>query len=108
MPVTMAKAAFETVLPRDRVVTALALAVLTALAWSYLLWFAADMDMGSMDMSTGLMTPAYAPWRVMDFAFLFAMWNVMMVGMMTPAAAPMIVMYARVGRQAAAQGTPLA
>jgi len=104
----MAKAAFETVLRRDRVVTALALAVLTALAWSYLLWLAADMDMGGMDMSTGLMTPAHAPWRVMDFAFLFAMWTVMMVGMMTPSAAPMILMYARVGRQAEAQGTPLA
>ena len=34
----------------------------------------------------------------MEFAFVFAMWTVMMVGMMTPSAAPMFLMYARVGR----------
>jgi predicted metal-binding membrane protein len=39
---------------------------------------------------------------------MFAMWAVMMVGMMTPSAAPMILLYARVGRQAAAQQKPLA
>jgi predicted metal-binding membrane protein len=44
----------------------------------------------------------------MEFAFVFVMWTVMMVGMMTPSAAPMILMYARVGRHTAAQGTPLA
>jgi predicted metal-binding membrane protein len=33
---------------------------------------------------------------------------VMMVGMMTPSAAPMILIYARVGRQASAQGKPFA
>ena len=43
----------------------------------------------------------------MEFAFVFAMWTVMMVGMMTPPAAPMILMYARVGRQAEAQARPL-
>jgi predicted metal-binding membrane protein len=32
----------------------------------------------------------------------------MMVAMMTPSAAPMIIMYARVGRQTGAQGTPFA
>ena len=72
--------------------------------------------MGGMDMSDfrmipsgmGLMVPAHTPWRAMEFAFVFAMWTVMMVGMMTPSAAPMILMYARVGRQTEAQGTPLA
>jgi predicted metal-binding membrane protein len=44
----------------------------------------------------------------MEFAFVFAMWTVMMVGMMTPSAAPMILMYARVGRQTQTQGRPLA
>jgi predicted metal-binding membrane protein len=34
------------------------------------------------------------------------MWVVMMMGMMTPSVAPMILIYARVGRQAAASGTP--
>ena len=35
----------------------------------------------------------------MEFAFVFAMWAVMMVGMMTPSATPMILIYARVGRR---------
>jgi predicted metal-binding membrane protein len=104
------------VLRRDRIVIVLALTLLTALAWSYLLWLRADMDMGGMDMTglrmvpsgVGLMIPADMPWRAMEFAFVFAMWTVMMIGMMTPSAAPMILMYARVGRQTQAHGRPLA
>jgi predicted metal-binding membrane protein len=112
----MAEAALESVLRRDRIVVVAALAGLTALAWSYVLWLAADMDMGGMDMTgfrmipagLGIMAPANAPWRAIEFAFVFAMWVVMMIGMMAPSAAPMILMYARMGRQAAAKGTPLA
>ena len=36
------------------------------------------------------------------------MWAVMMIGMMTPSVAPMILIYARVGRQAAVQDKPFA
>jgi predicted metal-binding membrane protein len=54
------------------------------------------------------MAPALAPWSVMEFALGFAMWAVMMVGMMTPSAAPMILIYARVGRQAAIADKPFA
>jgi len=112
----MAKAALETVLRRDRIVVAAALAGLAALAWGYVLWLGADMNMDGMDMSgfrmipagLGIMAPANAPWKAIEFAFVFAMWAVMMVGMMAPSAAPMILMYARVGRQAAAEGTPFA
>jgi predicted metal-binding membrane protein len=103
------------VLRRDRVIIVLTLALLTTLAWSYLLWLSADMSMGGMDMTglrmipsgMGLMMPADMPWRAMEFAFVFAMWIVMMVGMMTPSAVPMILMYARVGRQTQAHGRPL-
>jgi predicted metal-binding membrane protein len=92
------------VLRRDRIVIVLALALLTALAWGYLLWLSADMSMGGMDMTgfrmipsgMGLMMPAHMPWWAMEFAFVFAMWVVMMVSMMTPSAAPMFLMYARV------------
>ena len=104
------------VLRRDRIVVVLALALLTTLAWSYLLWLSAHMDMGGMDMSgfrmipsgMGDILPAHMPWPAMEFAFVFAMWTVMMVGMMTPSTAPMLLMYARVGRQTEAQGRPLA
>jgi len=104
------------VLRRDRLVVVLAFTLLTALAWSYLLWLSADMAMGGMDMSDfrmipsgmDLMVPARAPWQATEFAFVFVMWAVMMIGMMTPSATPMILMYARVGRHTAAQGTPFA
>ena len=90
--------------------------MLAALAWAYVLWLAADMDMGGMDMSgfrmipagMALIMPATAPWNATEFAFVFAMWSVMMVGMMAPSATPMILIYARVGRQAAQQGKPFA
>jgi predicted metal-binding membrane protein len=112
----MSDAAIEFVLRRDRVIVASALFLLVALAWTYILWLAAGMDMGDMDMSgsrmipTGmaLMMPAIAPWNATDFAFVFAMWAVMMVGMMTPSATPMILIYTRVGHQAAQQGKPFA
>jgi predicted metal-binding membrane protein len=104
-----------TVLRRDRIVIVLAVALLTALTWSYLLWLSADMGMGGVDMTglrmipsgMGLMVPADTPWRAMEFAFVFAMWTVMMVGMMTPSMAPMLLMYARIGRQTEALGRPL-
>src|SRR6476661_11253906 len=112
----MTDAALEAVLRRDRAIVTAALFVLAALAWAYVLWLAVDMDMGDMDMSgfrmnsagTALMTPTTAPWNATEFAFVFAMWAVMMVGMMTPSATPMILIYARVGRQAAQQGKPFA
>src|SRR5215470_15988706 len=112
----MAKTALETVLRRDRVVVAAALAGLAALAWGYVLWLGADMNMGGMDMTgfrmipagLGIMAPANAPWKTIEFSFVFAMWAVMMVGMMAPSVAPMILMYARVGRQGKVAGKPLA
>jgi predicted metal-binding membrane protein len=112
----MSDAAIEAVLRRDCVIVAAALVVVTALAWAYVWWLAADMDMGGMDMSgfrmipagMGLMMPTTAPWNAIEFMFVFAMWAVMMIGMITPSAAPMILMYARVGRQAKSAGRPLA
>ena len=102
------------VLRRDRIVIVLSLTLLTALAWSYLLWLSDDMQMGGMDMTgfrmipsgMGFMMPANAPWLPIEFAFVFVMWTVMMVGMMTPSAVPMFLMYARVGRQTE-DGRPL-
>src|SRR5262249_528103 len=102
-------------LRRDRILVVLALTMLTALAWSYLLWLSLAMVMDGMAMDDfrmipsgiGLMMPAQMPWRAMEFAFVFAMWTVMMIGMMTPWAAPMILTYARVGRHAKPQRTPL-
>jgi predicted metal-binding membrane protein len=111
----MAEAALEHVLKRDRTVVAAALVALTALAWVYVLRLAAQMSMAApeasmpgMAMAAMNMAPALKPWSIADFGFTFAMWAVMMIGMMTPSAAPMILLYARVGRAARAQGKPFA
>jgi predicted metal-binding membrane protein len=112
----MAEGVLEAALRRDRLIVASGLGVIVALAWAYVIWLAADMDMGGMNMSgfrmvpagMGIMAPASAPWSAVEFALVFVMWAVMMVGMMTPSAAPMLLMYARAGRQARTAGKPLA
>jgi predicted metal-binding membrane protein len=112
----MTASTLEAVLRRDRLIVGGALGVMAALAWSYVIWIANDMDMGGMDMTgfrmipagMGIMLPANVPWRAIEFAYVFAMWAVMMFGMMAPSAAPMILMYARVGRQGRADGKPFA
>jgi predicted metal-binding membrane protein len=115
------EAALETLLRRDRALVLAALVAVAALAWTYVLWLAAampSMDMGSADgmrtsgMDMAAMTetaqPVFRAWSTADFAFMFLMWAIMMVGMMLPSAAPMILIYARVGRQANATGQPFA
>src|SRR5215472_1453136 len=111
----MTNGVLEALLRRDRLLIAGALGMAAVLAWGYVLWLAADMDMGGMDMTgfrvipagLGLMALADAPWGVIEFAFVFVMWAVMMIGMMTPSVAPMILTYARVGRQENVRGKPL-
>jgi predicted metal-binding membrane protein len=112
----MSETAFEMVLRRDRAIMIAALGLLTILAWTDLVWLADDMSMGGMDMTgfrmipagQGLMMPASEPWKPIEFGYVFAMWTVMMIGMMTPSVAPMILIYARVGRQAVSEGKPFA
>src|SRR5215471_16489170 len=112
----MNTSALEAILRRDRVIIIASLVVLTVLAWFDLVWLANDMAMGGMDMTgyrmipagQALMMPASSPWQPIEFAYVFAMWVVMMIGMMTPSVAPMILIYARVGRQAVVSGHPFA
>jgi predicted metal-binding membrane protein len=124
----MADTALEAILRRDRTIVALSIAVLTTIAWLYILWLARGMDVSGMEMPEMAMhgmamndmpgmnmdapgmalMPALQPWSPTDFAVMLSMWVVMMVGMMTPSAAPMVLLYARVGRQSALQGKPLA
>jgi hypothetical protein len=77
----MSDTALELVLPRDRAVIVSALVLLLALAWAYVLWIAADMDMGGMDSEfrmmpagIGIMAPALAPWSPFEFFLVFIMW----------------------------------
>ena len=114
----MSEPALEAILRRDRAIVYAALSALTALAWGYTTWLAALMPTGGAAAMSGMrmgaspfsaaMVPATEPWSGLEFAFVFAMWTIMMVGMMVPSAAPTILIYARVGRQTARQGKPLA
>jgi predicted metal-binding membrane protein len=106
----------EAGLRRDRFIILAALLLLIALAWAYLFRLATgmarppdmqDMPMPAMNMA-GVMGPAVKRLDVTDTLLTFVMWFVMMVGMMTPAATPTILLYARVGRVAAAQQKPFA
>lgn len=95
-------------LRRDRLIVGGALALLAALAWAYLLSLSrAGMPKMAMP-AMAAMAPVLEPWSARELFLAFAMWAVMMVGMMTPSVAPMVLLYARVGRQAEAQGEPLA
>lgn len=131
----MSDTALEGILRRDRIVVAIALAIVALLAWAYILHLGAQMgissapatsdasgemsgmdmpgmDMSGMDMSGMDMGDAVAPsfraWAAADFAFIFTMWAVMMVGMMTPSVTPMVLLYALVGRKARMDGKPFA
>jgi predicted metal-binding membrane protein len=112
---------------RDRAVLVIAIAVLTVLAWAYLLHLAGHMNapdmmpasdagagermsmpvgsgaMAGMDMGHDIaaaVEPGFRPWGFTGFALVFLMWAVMMVGMMMPSVAPMVLLYAAIGRRA--------
>ena len=102
----------ERAIQRDREVVAVALAALTALAWSYILWLAAAVDPGAMVTSDMRMipslardmVPARAPWSLVEAGYVFAMWAVIMVAMMTPSAVPVVLAHERVSKEAPDQG----
>lgn len=99
----MAGELLETILRRDRALVATALAALALSCWAYLAWLAAA-PAHSMD----AVAPGIGRWSLADFLAMLLMWWVMMVGMMTPSAAPMILIYARVARQARERGSAFA
>ncbi|WP_395450552.1 DUF2182 domain-containing protein [Aminobacter sp. UC22_36] len=121
----MSTSRLELILRRDRAVVLGAIAAVAALAWAYVIWLAANMGaaptagpdmpgmtmpgmtMPGMEMGT-VLAPALRGWSVGDFAFMFAMWAIMMVGMMLPSVAPMLLIYAGVARQAGSRGKPFA
>jgi predicted metal-binding membrane protein len=113
----VSESGLEAVLRRDRMIVCAALATVALIAWVYIIHLARQMNMGSMDMrgfrmaatAAGMvMTPTSQPWNGSEFTFTLAMWVIMMIGMMTPSATPIMLLHARVGRQAAEQGKPFA
>jgi len=98
----MVEAALKHALRHDRWLVLVALLAISALALGYTAWLATGFDM------SGMMAPEFVPWSGGHFAFMLAMWIVMMVGMMTPSVAPMVLIYAAIARQERARGTPFA
>ncbi len=82
---------------RDRILICSCVAVITALAWAYLVHL--DRQMSSSMQHDAMMAEMgmtmNAPWTTVDLALTFAMWTVMMVGMMAPAATPVLLLFAR-------------
>ena len=89
---------------RDRIVVVACIALVTILAWAYLVYLAHQMSADTQDNATmaamGMEVDTPRKWT--DFFFTFAMWAVMMVGMMAPSASPMLLMFA--GAQARRRG----
>jgi len=92
------EAALRQALRHDRWLVLLTLVAISALALGYTAWLATGFDM------SGMMSPEFVPWSAGHFAFMLAMWVVMMIGMMTPSVAPMVLIYAAIARQEAARG----
>ncbi len=100
---TVPQPARPSALPRgERLGILLALVLVIALAWGWLL-AGAGMEMSAIDMTAmagmdgWLMTPA--TWTMSYALVIVAMWWVMMVAMMLPSAAPMLLLFARVHRR---------
>lgn len=87
--------AAERLVRRSRSITIVSLAVLSILAWVYLVTGAGTNAIADMGMAA---TPGWP--------LAAAMWTTMMVAMMVPSAAPAILLYAHVHRHSTESGTP--
>jgi predicted metal-binding membrane protein len=103
----------ESILRREHALTAIALGVLTLIAWVYVLR-GAGMGMSALDMTAFTLFPHAQPEHMPDMAVpstgwvtVVAMWWIMMIAMMMPSATPLILLYARVLRHAGAQSPTL-
>lgn len=72
------------------------LALITTLAWAYLLIDASGMT--RQGTAAQAVTPQMEAWGPAEFLVLLVMWSVMMVAMMVPSAAPSVLLFARLQR----------
>ena len=95
----------EKLIVQESVLTLVALIFIISLAWWYLL-AGAGTGMNIWAMSTwqfppqASLQPFYQQWSFHYGLVMLVMWWVMMVAMMLPSATPMVLLYARVYRQA--------
>jgi predicted metal-binding membrane protein len=99
--------AVEALVRRGDIVVLAALVVLIVLAW-LALFTGAGTGMDPFAMTGWLLPVAAAPaWTLSYWLIVFFMWAAMMVAMMLPSASPMVLLFARVARQAEAKGHDL-
>jgi predicted metal-binding membrane protein len=104
----------EHLVRRDRLIVALALALITALAWLYLVRMANTMNAAAneaaMHAAMGMSVDT-SSWSVAHLTMLLLMWSVIMAGMMLPSSAPVMLLvvgvYRRRGGRAARFSTLL-
>jgi len=82
-------------LQKDRLLIISGLALITVLAWAYMLHMAWEMVGKGMDINLACL----GHWGPGDLAHMFIMWSMMMVAMMIPSATPMIIIFSTVNRQ---------
>jgi predicted metal-binding membrane protein len=93
--------ALEYVLRRDRLIVAIGLTAVVALAWLYLVTGAGtDTDMADMSMDMPM------PWSPSYATLMFVMWWVMMIAMMVPSAAAMVLLFSAIKRKQATAVSP--
>lgn len=88
---------------KERVIIFSGLALITVLAWAYMIHMAMNMTGMEMNMNK----PCLMRWGFGDIIHLFVMWTIMMAAMMLPAATPMIMMFASVNGQRSNGNSPL-
>jgi predicted metal-binding membrane protein len=110
--------ALERALARDRRLTAVALAALVVMAWTYLLVLSRQMGdagpsaaasmpgMPEMPGMAGMPGMGATAASVSSFVLTMLMWWTMMIGMMVPSAAPMILLFGTVQRRQLAAESP--
>lgn len=84
---------------RDRLWVVAGLAVVTLLAWAYLLVDAARMH--AMTSGDAVAMMAMQPTTATDLLLLFLMWSVMMAAMMVPTVIPAVLIYVAIVRRMA-------
>ena len=91
----MESSKIESLLQREQLLVFSGLALITVLAWAYMLHMAWGMVGKGMDINLACL----GHWGRGDLAHMFVMWSIMMVAMMIPSATPMIIIFATVNRQ---------
>ena len=97
--------AAPSILRRERLLIAGALALVAAVAWAYMIHEARGMNVSGACKCLG-MEMGGADWSAGSLLPLFLMWAGMMVAMMLPSAAPMILTFAAVSRNRRQQERP--